>query len=164
MPAATEQVLYNRSHIPCKAGVWIVNESAEILPSLVKHFINIHLTSFCHAEQDHQKQNRPNDLFCRLKENHSAQAAVEYLSFKESDKGFAIDSKSLRQSWRGEIHPFGSVDGDALQSPVTVLDADPVIDLTELEKSDARQKKKHRKYTFGDGFYSNSWPAYQVAI
>jgi DNA (cytosine-5)-methyltransferase 1 len=81
-----------------------------------------------------------------LKENHSAQAAVEYLSFKESDKGFAIDSKSLQQSSRGETHPFGSVDGNVLQSPVIVLDADPVIDLTELKSG--RKKAAPRRDAF----------------
>ncbi|RLM01562.1 hypothetical protein CFD26_108698 [Aspergillus turcosus] len=132
--------------------VWIVNESTEIPLGSVKRFVNIRFTSCCHVEQDLQKQNRPNDLFCRLKENlESDQAAVEYLSFKESDKGFAIDSTSLRQAWRGETRPFGSADGEAPQSPVIVLDADPVIDLTEVEK-DVKEQKRHRKYTFGDGF------------
>jgi DNA (cytosine-5)-methyltransferase 1 len=44
------------------------------------------------------------------------------------------------------------------------LDADPVIDLTEIKKENAREKKKHHKYTFGDGFCSKGWPAYQVGI
>jgi DNA (cytosine-5)-methyltransferase 1 len=134
--------------------VWIVNEATEVPLSFVKRFVNIRFTSCCHVEQDLQKQNRPNDLFCRLKENlDSAQAAVEYLSFQESDEGFAIDSSSLRQTWRGETHLFGSADVNPhAQSPVIVLDADPVIDLTKLEKEDPREEKKRRKYTFGDGF------------
>jgi DNA (cytosine-5)-methyltransferase 1 len=134
--------------------VWIVNEATEVPLSFVKRFVNIRFTSCCHVEQDLQKQNRPNDLFCRLKENlDSAQAAVEYLSFQESDEGFAIDSSSLRQTWRGETHLFGSADANPhAQSPVIVLDADPVIDLTKLEKEDPREEKKRRKYTFGDGF------------
>jgi hypothetical protein len=64
IPTATEQVLYNRSHLACKAGVWIINESAEIPLSIVKCFVNIRFTSLCHAEQDLQEQNRPKDLFC----------------------------------------------------------------------------------------------------
>ncbi|GFF35941.1 modification methylase NgoFVII [Aspergillus udagawae] len=134
--------------------VWIVNESTQVPLSFVKRFVNIRFTSCCHFEQDLQKQIRPNDLFCRLKENlDSSQSAVEYLSFQESDEGFAIDSKSLRESWRGETRPFGSEDVNSQpQSQVIVLDADPVIDLTETEKDAARVQKKHRKYTFGDGF------------
>ncbi|KAL4976452.1 S-adenosyl-L-methionine-dependent methyltransferase [Aspergillus desertorum] len=127
--------------------VWIANETSEIPLWLVRRFVSVHFSNFCHIDQDPQKTNYPNGLFCRLKEALQKDAtSIEYLAFEEADVGFRVPPASLRRGWRGETTPFGSKEEP--QTPVVVLD-----DINDDDSQDTVLKHKaQRKYTFGDGF------------
>ncbi|PWY72300.1 C-5 cytosine methyltransferase DmtA [Aspergillus heteromorphus CBS 117.55] len=126
--------------------VWIANETDLVSFDLVRRFVNINFTNYCHIDQDGQKRDRPQDLFCRLKEHFASgakeAASVEYVSFNEADEGFQHDPANLRCAWRGETSPFGEAECHpiALENLVDLTDEEPVID------------KNQRQYTFGDGF------------
>ncbi|PYI10729.1 C-5 cytosine methyltransferase DmtA [Aspergillus sclerotiicarbonarius CBS 121057] len=126
--------------------VWISNETGDIPFEFVRRIVRIIFTNYCHVDKDSRKQDRPYDLFCRLKEHvgfHCKDtAALEYVSFDEADEGFRHNPMALRQAWRGDTRPFGA----ATSPPVITLDDDQVTDLTD------EGAINHRQYTFGDGF------------
>ncbi|KAL4992827.1 S-adenosyl-L-methionine-dependent methyltransferase [Aspergillus falconensis] len=131
--------------------VWVANETAEIPLGLVRRFVIVHFTNLCHIDQDPQKTNYPNSLFCRLKavtlkDTHTS---VEYLTFEEADVNFRVPSTSLRHCWRGETALFGSEKKpeEGSQPPVVVLD-----DIYYDSQDPILKQKAQRTYTFGDGF------------
>ncbi|PYH87560.1 C-5 cytosine methyltransferase DmtA [Aspergillus ellipticus CBS 707.79] len=128
--------------------VWISNETAPIRLNLVKRFVNINFTNYCHIDQDTRKKKKPLDIFCRLKEYSASgpkeAASIEYISFEEADEGFKHRPASLRHAWRGDTRPFGEGEVSSI-----ALD-DTVVDLTD--EGPITEQKKHRQYTFGDSF------------
>ncbi|KAL3456076.1 S-adenosyl-L-methionine-dependent methyltransferase [Aspergillus heterothallicus] len=118
--------------------VWVENEISDVPLDLVKKFVPLHFTNYCHVSTDIKKAKHGTDLFCRLKKilRPTGENSVEYLSYEEADVEYRVKPRVLRQSWRGEIQ----------QAPVIVLDN------IEVEFDRALSRKGGRKYTFGDGF------------
>ncbi|PWY80907.1 S-adenosyl-L-methionine-dependent methyltransferase [Aspergillus sclerotioniger CBS 115572] len=158
--SATGEVMFNgrhlirserhiRTYLPKRPNelIWISNEPAEIPFQAIKRFVKINFTNYCHVDNDIQKEGRPHDFFCRLKEhvsmNMQEPSSLEFISFDEADEGFRHDPIVLRRTWRGETRSFGAAD-----SPLTItLEDDGVVDLTEQGI-----RRDRRQYTFGDGF------------
>ncbi|KAL4954016.1 S-adenosyl-L-methionine-dependent methyltransferase [Aspergillus filifer] len=122
--------------------VWKVHE-AEVVPlGVVRRFVLIRFTNYCHVKSDHQKNTNSKNLFCRLKENiQENSVSVQYLTHDEADVGFRTKPDILRRCWRGETARFGSKEEDELS-----------IVLNGARESQQPDSKLKDKYTFGDGF------------
>ncbi|OOF91210.1 hypothetical protein ASPCADRAFT_177850 [Aspergillus carbonarius ITEM 5010] len=156
LQSATGEIIFNgrrlirseihiRTYLPKWPNelIWISNEPGDVQFQSIKRFVKINFTNQCYIDHDTQKQGRPHDLFCRIKEHVSLHikdpSALEFISFEEADEGFRIDPVALRRAWRGETRSFGAADSP----PIILLEKedDGVVDLTT-----------RRQYTFGDGF------------
>ncbi|KAL2811785.1 S-adenosyl-L-methionine-dependent methyltransferase [Aspergillus granulosus] len=129
--------------------VWVGNWAFVVPLDLVRKFVPIHFTNYCHVNEDPNKVTHAADLFCRLKEIlnlKTGATSVEYLRYEEADTEYRVVPRLLRHSWRGETATFGSE--EIPRVPVVVLD--------EIEHSEPLHPilgpKDSRKYTFGDGF------------
>ncbi|KAJ5778847.1 hypothetical protein N7457_006567 [Penicillium paradoxum] len=138
--------------------VWLTQDTDNVSIKKVKRVVQIIFTNF-RTDFINIPPEQRGKLICRLKltirQNGviiipgqvpltAEQCAVEWLTFDESDLGYALPSKQLRDQWRGRTVYFGdaamsSKDEDARAEN---RERQGVIDLTEPK----------RAYTFGDAY------------
>jgi DNA (cytosine-5)-methyltransferase 1 len=126
--------------------------------SEVKGFRIIRLTNYRYPEMSHKTvglSTRPSEalLFCRLKHikiwqagrKQTVEEAIVSLTFAETDRGYGIEPKRLRENWRGVTIRGGSFEAPGQEQPV--------IDITSDRTSISTPSTVNRRqYTFGDGF------------
>lgn len=136
--------------------VWLTQDTDRVSIKRVKRVVRIIFTNY-RTDFINIPLEQRGGLICRLKLTirqdgviiipgqaplTAEQCAIEWLTFDESDWGFALPANRLRDQWRGRTVYFGDAPMSSKDEDAMARNSHDVIDLTGPE----------RAYTFGDAY------------